>query len=117
MRVFGKGAWSMADESTASAVGETVTDTLSTTQDALSQSFANAFNQIIAFAPRVVAMVAVLIVGYIVARFVAGLITTLCEKIGLQTAAQRGGVADSMQKMGIRYARCRRSWARSRSGC
>jgi hypothetical protein len=92
----------MADTTTVSAVGQTVENTWSTTKEALNQSFTNAFNQIIAFAPRVVAMVAVLIVGYIVSRFIAGLVTTLCEKIGLQTAAQRGGVSDSMQKMGIR---------------
>ena len=46
-------------------------------------------------------MVVVIVIGYIVARFVAKAITTLAEKLGLQNAADQSGLADSMQHMGM----------------
>ena len=64
-------------------------------------SFQKAYEQIIGIAPQIVAMVAVLVIGYVVAKFVAKTITTLAEKVGLQTAADRSGLADSMHHMGL----------------
>ena len=55
-----------------------------------------------AFAPKIVAMVVVLVLGYLVARIVARVAMVLSEKLGLQTAAARSGLADSMQHMGIK---------------
>ncbi len=81
---------------------ETTTQTVTTTWEALKGSFTQAFDQIISSAPKVVAMLVVLVVGYIVARLVARAVTILCEKIGLQTAANRSGLAESMQHMGIK---------------
>jgi small-conductance mechanosensitive channel len=78
-----------------------VTDTLDASKNALVNSFTQAYDQIAQLAPKVLAMVAVLVVGYVVARLIAKVITTLSEKIGLQTAAQRSGLAESMQHMGI----------------
>jgi hypothetical protein len=79
-----------------------VTETVDTSRDALVGSFNHAFQQIGLLAPRLVAMVVVIVVGYIAARLVGRAITTLSEKIGLQTAADRSGLAESMQHMGIR---------------
>ena len=47
-------------------------------------------------------MVVVLVVGYVVARLVARVFTALSEKLGLQIAAERSGLAESMQHMGIK---------------
>ena len=58
-------------------------------------------NRSIAVAPKIVAMVVVLVIGYVVARFVAKAITTLAEKLGLQNAADQSGLADSMHHMGL----------------
>jgi hypothetical protein len=69
---------------------------------ALQNSFAQAWQQVANYAPRVVAMVVVLIVGYIVARLLAWTITQVCDKIGVQRAANRSGLAESMQHMGIK---------------
>ena len=41
------------------------------------------------------------VLGYIVATFVAKAIAALAEKLGLQTAADQSGLADSMHRMGI----------------
>jgi hypothetical protein len=79
-----------------------VTDTFDTSRNALVNSFTQAYEEIVQLAPKVLIMLAVLVVGYILARLVARVITTLCEKVGLQTAAQRSGLAESMQHMGIR---------------
>lgn len=45
--------------------------------------------------------VVILVVGYIVARLLARAATALSEKIGLQTAAERSGLATSMKQVGI----------------
>ena len=42
-----------------------------------------------------------MVVGYVVARLIAQVFTKLSEKLGLQIAAERSGLADSMQHMGI----------------
>ena len=80
----------------------TVTTTFDASRQALVDSFRQAFDQIVQLTPKVLAMVVVLVVGYIVARLIAKAITTLSEKIGLQTAAQHSGLAQSMEHMGIK---------------
>jgi hypothetical protein len=79
-----------------------VADTLGTSKTALVESFSQAYNQVIALAPRVLAMLVVLVVGYIIARLVARVLTALSEKLGLQIAAERSGLAESMQHVGIK---------------
>jgi hypothetical protein len=76
---------------------ETATDSV----NALTASFAGAMNQVIGLAPKLVAMAVVLVIGFIIARVVAGLVAKVSERIGLQTAAEKGGVVDSMKHMGI----------------
>jgi hypothetical protein len=80
---------------------ETVTTTFNTSWDAVRTSFENAWAQTIGVAPQIVAMVVVLIIGYVVATFVARAVTTLSEKLGLQTAADQSGLADSMHHVGL----------------
>ena len=46
-------------------------------------SFQQAFSEIIALAPRVLALVVVLVAGYLVARLVARIVETLSDRIGL----------------------------------
>ena len=71
-----------------------VTAVVATSKDAVLESFNQAFHQVIQLAPKVLAMVAVLVVGYIVARLVGQAIgKLLSEKIGLQVAAERSGLA------------------------
>jgi small-conductance mechanosensitive channel len=93
----------MADiVSAAQPAAETVTQTVTKWNDVLVKSFEDSFHQIVQFAPRVVAMVFVLVIGYIIAKLFARILTLSCEKLGLQVAAERSGVAQSMQHMGIK---------------
>jgi small-conductance mechanosensitive channel len=81
---------------------DTARDTVNVSKQALVDSFTQAWTQVILLAPKMVAMVAVLVVGYVLARWVAGLVAVVSEKIGLQTAAEKSGLAKSMHDVGIR---------------
>lgn len=78
-----------------------VTETITTSRDAIVTSFTEAWHQTIAVTPKVVVMVAVIIVGYLIARMIGKAGTKLAETLGLQNAADQSGLADSMQRMGI----------------
>jgi hypothetical protein len=64
-------------------------------------SFQQAFSQIISLAPRALALVVVLVAGYLVARLIARIVEALSDRIGLPTAAERGGLVESMKRVGI----------------
>jgi small-conductance mechanosensitive channel len=83
------------------AVQNTV-EAVSTSRDALVSAFSQMWEQTALLAPKILAMVVVLVLGYLVARIVARAATVISEKLGLQTAAARSGLADSMQHMGIK---------------
>ncbi len=78
-----------------------ITETASESTSAVVDSFSSMMTQIMELAPRALAAVAVLVVGYIVARLVSKLIAALAERLGLQRAAERGGLAQSMKGAGI----------------
>jgi hypothetical protein len=84
-----------------SQVAGQLVDTATSSQNALMDSFTVAYNQAVVMIPKIGAMLIVLIVGYIIARLLGQVIATLCDKIGLQTAAERGGVVASMKQVGI----------------
>jgi len=90
---------------TGNSIAERTTETVTTTFDhstqAVKESFTKAYDQIIGVLPQIVAMLVVVVVGYVVARFVARAVTALAEKLGLQTAADQSGLADSMHHMGL----------------
>jgi hypothetical protein len=90
----------MANEVTKTV--ETTVETVNMSQEAIVKSFTDVYTQIIGVAPRVLAMVLVIGVGYLIARFVAHLCAKLAEKVGLQTAAESSGLAASMSHMGIK---------------
>jgi small-conductance mechanosensitive channel len=66
---------------------DTARDTVNVSKQALVDSFTQAWTQVILLAPKMVAMVAVLVVGYVLARWVAG---------------EKSGLAKSMHDVGIR---------------
>jgi hypothetical protein len=76
--------------------------TLDKSKNAIFDSFTQAFHQLMHLLPKVLVMVVVVVVGYIVARLVGQAMGKLSEKIGLETAAERSGLANSMRHMGIK---------------
>ena len=84
-------------EGAADRVTKAVTEPMNTA----SKTFVEVFDQIMVIVPNVLGMIAILVVGYLVAKLLAKLSTALCETIGLQRAAERSGLADSMKQVGI----------------
>ena len=70
-----------ADLAPVQPAADGVSQTFQKWSDVLQDSFNRAFHNVIDFAPRVVAMVVVLVVGYIVASLIGRIITLLCEKL------------------------------------
>ena len=64
-------------------------------------SFQDAFGDIIRQAPNVFAMIIVLVIGYIISFVLRHIATAVCERVGLQTGAERSGLAESMKQVGI----------------
>jgi len=67
----------------------------------LSSALQSAFQPVINLLPSVVAMFAVLAVGYVVARLLGRAADALGQRIGLDGAAERSGLSESMKKVGI----------------
>lgn len=78
-----------------------LTQTASQSTSALVVSFTSAFSQVIDLAPKVLAAVVVLAIGYIAARLVSNAVSALSEKLGLQRAAERSGLSKSMEQAGV----------------
>lgn len=74
---------------------------INTWQQALALSFQQAFGDIVALIPHVLAMLLVLIVGFLVARVLDKFTATLSHSLGVQTAAEKSGLAASMKHVGI----------------
>ena len=69
---------------------------------ALETSFSDAWHKIVSYTPNLLAAIVVLVVGYFVAKIVAHAVTLLCERAGLQRAAERSGLWESMTHMNIK---------------
>ncbi len=88
--------------------GTTVTDAAQQTVETVTGfgntvwvTFENVFTQIASLAPQACAMVVILVVGFLLAKWIGRMGTALSEAIGLQTAAERSGLASSMKQVGI----------------
>ncbi|HEY2827571.1 MAG TPA: mechanosensitive ion channel domain-containing protein [Pirellulales bacterium] len=76
--------------------------TVRTSSEALQNSFGDAWHKIVSYTPNLLAAIVVLVVGYFVAKMVAHAVTLLCERAGLQRAAERSGLWESMTHMNIK---------------
>lgn len=81
----------------ATELKETATDSTNAVMD----SFQQVLGQFVHLAPRAIAACVVLIVGFIIARLVSSAVTAIAERLGLQRAADNGGLVKSMQQVGI----------------
>lgn len=69
--------------------------------EAFTQSFSSLFSQLPHILAGVIAMLAILVIGYVVARLLARAVVALSDAVGLQKAADRSGLAQSMRQVGI----------------
>lgn len=72
--------------------------------EALTGAFAQMYEQFAAWAPKGIAALVVLVVGYFLARLAARVVRTISDKIGVQRAAERGGLVESMKQLGLKQS-------------
>ena len=89
------------EPTTTQTITDSVTKAAGAAPHTVIETFREAFLDIVTLLPNVVAMIAILVIGFIVAKLLAHVVTMLCQTIGLQTAAERSGLAASMQQVGI----------------
>jgi len=56
------------------------------------------WRSVLLFAPKAVAFIAILIVGYFVAKAVRGLVNKVLERVGFDRAVQRGGIGRALER-------------------
>ncbi|MEY9877383.1 hypothetical protein ABH931_006907 [Streptacidiphilus sp. MAP12-33] len=59
--------------------------------------FTNAWNKIAAFVPKFIGFLAILVIGWIVARFVARMLDRVMRRLGSEKVSERAGIARTMQ--------------------
>jgi small-conductance mechanosensitive channel len=82
-------------------MAETTVTTWDAARSAVQTSLTQALEQVITYGPKLIAAVAVVVLGYLAARLIGKIVVKVSEKIGLQVAAERSGLAQSMQHMGV----------------
>jgi small-conductance mechanosensitive channel len=79
-----------------------VKESFESSRDALTNSASQMWNQTVAYAPKFLWAGLVLVAGYFIAKFIARAVTVVCERAGLQRAAERSGLWESMSHMNIK---------------
>jgi len=64
-------------------------------------SLQSGLGQLIEFAPKFLAAIVVLAIGFLIAKLIARGVAALSEKLGIQRAAERGGIAESMRQANV----------------
>ncbi len=82
-------------------MGETINKFLSLSSEAFEKSLVDLGQKLTALGAETIIALVVLVVGFAVARLVGRLSTQLADRIGLQRAAENGGVVHSMRQVGI----------------
>jgi small-conductance mechanosensitive channel len=94
------GIFSLLGQTTESPV-ENIAETAEQSGNAIMHSFSQVGEQFIVFGPKLLAAVVVIVIGYLVAWLLSRAIAAIAEKLGLQRAAETGGIVQSMRQVGI----------------
>lgn len=65
-----------------------------------SQGIEDAWSDVARFVPKLVAFLAILVVGYIVARIIARIVRRILMRVGFQRVADKGGVNEALARSG-----------------
>jgi Flp pilus assembly pilin Flp len=63
-----------------------------------SQGVTSAWTNVAKFVPKLFAFIVIVVIGYIVAKIVSKLITTILQKVGFDDLVERGGVKKALEK-------------------
>ena len=81
--------------------GQTIETTTRESATTLVESFTEFWNQAILLTPRLIAALIILVIGFLISRLVGQAIAAVCDRLGLQRGAERGGLVQSMRQVGI----------------
>ncbi|MGW0435605.1 membrane protein [Micromonospora sp. NPDC003197] len=73
-------------------------ETLAAGQADIGSTLMDMWRTVLLFIPRAIAFIAILVVGWIVARFVMKIVDKALERVGFDRAVQRGGVGRAMER-------------------
>ena len=76
--------------------------TVSNWFEAVVVSITAALVNLLSFIPALVGAIVILVIGWIIAGALARLVTTVLQRVGFESAAERTGVADFLEKSGAR---------------
>jgi hypothetical protein len=66
-------------------------------EDSLRDALTTGFNVVADFLPKLVLFLVILVVGYLIAKVVAGVVGKLLHRVGFDRAVERGGVGRALQ--------------------
>ena len=77
-------------------------DKFTSLPDIFLESLQALFIKIVAYTPNIIAALLLVIVGYLVARLIAFIITSLCNQIGLNKLSAKVGISNVLEKSGVK---------------
>lgn len=75
-----------------------MSETLAVRQVDIGDALTDMWRSVLLFVPRAIAFVAILVIGWIVARAVLKVVDTVLERVGFDRAVERGGVGRALER-------------------
>ncbi|HEY0697312.1 MAG TPA: hypothetical protein VGD43_05825, partial [Micromonospora sp.] len=75
-----------------------MSETLAVGQVDIGATAADFWRSVLLFVPRAIAFIAILVIGWIIARFVLKLVDRVLERVGFDRAVERGGVGRALER-------------------
>jgi hypothetical protein len=72
--------------------------TLAVRQVDIGDALTDMWRSVLLFVPRAIAFIAILVVGWIIARFVLKIVDTVLERVGFDRAVERGGIKRALER-------------------
>ena len=72
--------------------------TLAVRQVDIGAALTDMWRSVLLFVPRAIAFIAILVVGWLVARFVLKIVDKALERVGFDRAVERGGVGRALER-------------------
>lgn len=73
-------------------------ETLAVRQVDIGDALTDMWRSVLLFVPRAIAFVAILVVGWIIARFVLKIVDAVLERVGFDRAVERGGIKRALER-------------------
>lgn len=75
-----------------------MSETLAVRQVDIGDALTDMWRSVLLFVPRAIAFIAILVIGWLVARFVLKIVDAALERVGFDRAVERGGISRALQR-------------------